>query len=130
LIKHLGNADLISGKRAKRKDPWHKRIISKAANAIRKKLCDDGVTDTGCSLKIYRREALERIKMYHGMHRFLPALFKLEGFTVKEISVHHRERTKGATKYNLWNRSFNTIADLFAVRWMKKRHLKYQIKQD
>lgn len=129
MIPLIENADLVCGIRRKRKDPWNKRIISKIANSIRRWLCEDGVQDTGCSLKIYRKEALQKIKMYHGMHRFLPALFKIEGFNIAEIPVNHRERTQGISKYNFFNRSFNTVADLLAVRWMKKRHLKYLLEE-
>ena len=64
------------------------------------------------------------------MHRFLPALFLIEGFRVAEVPVNHRERTKGKTKYNFFNRSFNTIADMLAVRWMRKRRLNYQIEKE
>ncbi len=64
------------------------------------------------------------------MHRFLPALFKIEGFKVQEVTVNHRERTKGVSKYNFFNRSFNTIYDLLAVRWMKNRQLNYQFEAD
>ncbi len=129
LIEAIGDSDLVCGMREKRNDPWHKTLISYFANHIRSRVCQDGMRDTGCSLKIYRKTCLEKIKMFHGMHRFLPALFKIEGFRIKQIPVNHRERTKGQTKYNLWNRSFNTIADLLAVRWMNKRRLKYKIKQ-
>lgn len=124
--KKIAECDLVCGIRHKRKDTWVKRWTSKIANAVRGKLCDDGVSDTGCSLKIYRRSCLLNIKMFNGMHRFLPALFKIEGFRIAEVPVNHRERTKGTSNYNFFNRSFNTIADLFAVRWMKKRHLHYQ----
>ncbi len=64
------------------------------------------------------------------MHRFLPALFKIEGFKVMQIPVNHRERVKGTTKYNFLNRSFNTVSDLLAVNWMRKRQLKYKIDQE
>lgn len=127
LLQLIDDCDLVCGIRSKRKDSWNKRIISRAANRIRGWICEDGVQDTGCSLKIYRKQCLNKIKMFNGMHRFLPALFKIEGFRIKEMPVNHRERTKGVSNYNLFNRSFNTIADLFAVRWMKKRHLNYQI---
>lgn len=130
MVAAAQHADLVCGIRAKRKDPVIKRLTSLIANSIRKRLCDDGVQDTGCSLKIYRRSCLQKIKMYQGMHRFLPALFKIEGFKVAEIPVNHRERTRGKTKYNFFNRSFNTIADMFAVRWMNKRQLRYTIKKD
>lgn len=127
LLKVIEDADLVCGFRARRKDPFIKKITSSLANAVRSRLCKDGVRDTGCSLKIYRRSRLNQIKMFQGMHRFLPALFVIEGFRVKEVEVNHRERLKGKTKYNFLNRSFNTIADMFAVRWMYKRRLNYRI---
>lgn len=127
LIDASSNADLVCGQRIKRRDPWNKRIISYFANQIRSRFVGDGIPDTGCSLKVYRRSCFDRIKMFHGMHRFLPALFLIEGFKVATVPVNHRERTKGKTKYNLFNRSFNTVADMWAVGWMRKRSLKYQI---
>lgn len=127
LLEACSTHDLICGSRVNRQDPWHKKITSRLANWIRKKLCGDTVNDTGCSLKVYRTKCLSRIKMFKGMHRFLPALFSIEGFRVIEIPVNHRKRTQGHTKYNLFNRSFNTIADMMAVRWMRKRHLNYTV---
>lgn len=130
LLQHIRTSDLICGRRINRRDPWHKRISSKGANLVRGWLCQDNVHDTGCSLKIYRRDCLDKIKMFHGMHRFLPALFQNEGFRVVEVPVNHRERTRGVTKYNLFNRSFNTIADMLAVRWMRQRQLRYEISKE
>lgn len=130
LLELIENCDLVCGIRKKRKDPINKRIISKLANSVRRWICDDGVQDTGCSLKVFRRDSLMQIKMYQGMHRFLPALFKIENFKVREIPVNHRERMKGTSKYNFFNRSFNTVADLLAVRWMKQRHLHYKIAKE
>lgn len=129
LLEAIEESDLVCGKRKKRKDTWSKRLISFLANKVRSRLCQDGVQDTGCSLKIYRTKSLRHIKMYQGMHRFLPALFVIEGFRVKEVPVNHRERAKGKSKYNIFNRFF-AIGDLFAVYWMKKRHLKYQIEKE
>lgn len=130
MVAEMADCDLICGHRVNRRDPWHKKITSRLANALRSKLCKDGVQDTGCSLKIYRTQCLHQIKMYHGMHRFLPALFSIEGFRVKEVPVNHRARTRGVTKYNMFNRSFNTIADMLAVRWMRMRRLNYQIEKE
>jgi dolichol-phosphate mannosyltransferase len=130
MVPLISDCDLVCGIRIKRKDSWNKRLISKVANKVRGWICEDGVQDTGCSLKIYRSVCLRKIKMYNGMHRFLPALFKMEGFRIKQIPVNHRERVKGKSHYNFFNRSFNTIADLLAVRWMKKRRLNYQIESD
>lgn len=127
LLTISSDCDLVCGIRAKRQDSLSKKILSKLGNMVRNWMCKDGVKDTGCSLKVYRRTCLDKIKMYHGMHRFLPALFLIEGFKIKQIPVNHRERKKGKSKYHLFNRSFNTIADLLAVRWMKKRRLQYEI---
>lgn len=130
LITATANNDLVCGHRVNRRDPWHKRATSRLANFIRGRLCRDQVQDTGCSLKVYRTKCLQQIKMYQGMHRFLPALFKIEGYRVSEVPVNHRERVKGKTKYNFLNRSFNTIADMLAVRWMWKRRLGYHIDKE
>lgn len=130
MVQAIETCDLVCGQRVKRKDPWTKKITSRLANFVRSRLCHDQVQDTGCSLKVYRTQCLHQIKMYNGMHRFLPALFGIEGFRVKEIPVNHRPRTKGVTKYNFFNRSFNTIVDMLAVRWMRKRQLRYQSKEE
>lgn len=130
LIALSNSCDLVCGIRQKRKDTLLKRWISYGANKIRSRVCEDGVADTGCSLKLYRKSCLDRVKLFHGMHRFLPALFLIEGFSVGQVAVNHRERTRGKTKYNLFNRSFNTIADLFAVWWMKKRRLNYTVREE
>lgn len=127
LIDLIADCDMVSGVRMKRKDRLSKKWISKIANAVRGRLCDDGVQDTGCSLKIYRKSCLDKIKMYNGMHRFLPALFKIEEFRIKETPVSHRPRLSGKSNYHFFNRSFNTVADLLAVSWMKKRKLRYKI---
>lgn len=128
LLSYTDRYDLVVGWRKFRQDPFSKKIISKLANFIRSRLCQDGIHDTGCSLKVYRRTCFEKIKLFQGMHRFLPALFIIEGFKIVEVAVNHRERLKGVTKYNFFNRSFNTIADMCAVYWMRSRHLNYKIK--
>ncbi len=127
LIKLLDRADLVCGWRQNRKDRWNKRWISKIANFVRSRFCEDGIHDTGCSLKIYRRSCLQQVKLFQGMHRFLPALFLIEGFRVAESPVNHRPRHGGKTKYHFFNRSLNTLADLLAVRWMRKRRLRYEM---
>lgn len=129
LVDAMEHHDLVCGIRKKRKDTAAKRITSRIANAVRRRVCRDGITDTGCSLKVYRRACLQKIKMYHGMHRFLPALFQIEGFRVGELDVNHRVRTSGQTKYSFWNRFFNSICDMLAVRWMHNRQLRYVIKR-
>lgn len=122
--------DLICGVRHKRKDSLFKKGISCVANWVRSGLIGDGIKDTGCSLKVYKKSSLDRIKLFHGMHRFLPALFLLEGYSIAQVEVNHRKRGAGKSKYTLFNRSFNTIADLLAVYWMRKRALRYKLEKE
>lgn len=128
MLEMLKNADMVVGWRVDRKDALGKKVISRFSNYIRSRLCHDNVQDTGCSLKVYRRAALEKIKIFHGLHRFLPALFVMEGFTVKQVPVHHRPRLGGQSNYHFFNRSLGPFLDLFAVVWMHKRRLQYRIK--
>ncbi|MBS0623184.1 MAG: glycosyltransferase family 2 protein [Verrucomicrobia bacterium] len=130
LLQKAEHADLVVGWRVQRKDTFSKRWISKLSNFVRSRFCQDGIHDTGCSLKVFRTQALRQIKLYHGMHRFLPALFRIEGFSVTEVPVHHRQREKGKTKYHFWNRSLGPFLDMLVVRWMRSRHLKYQVQQE
>jgi hypothetical protein len=83
----------------------------------------------GCSLKAFRREAVNRLKLFNGMHRFLPTLLKMEGYRVAEVKVNHSPRKYGKTKHNIRNRIFRSFRDLLAVRWMKKRQLNYEIEE-
>src|SRR2546427_457338 len=91
---------------------------------------DETITDTGCSLKAFRGAALSRLVLYDGMHRFLPTLLKMEGFRVREIPVGHRPRRHGDSKYGIGNRLLPSFMDLLAVRWMKRRKLRYEVKDD
>jgi len=87
----------------------------------------DTVHDTGCTLKAFRRQCLTRLTLYRGMHRFLPTLLTMDGCRVAEVKVTHRPRLHGRSKYGIWDRLFVGLADLWAVRWMKKRRLRYEI---
>ena len=130
LLEKLNSYDMVCGWRQKRNDPWIKRISSIVANSIRNKLSQENIKDTGCSLKAYRRQCFNQIKLYNGMHRFLPTLFKMEGFTVTEIIVNHYPRRFGKSKYGISNRAFRAFIDLLVVRWMKKRKLTYEVDND
>lgn len=126
LLANINGHDMVCGWRFERHDPFIKILSSKVANYVRNKLSDEDIKDTGCSLKIFRRKCFDKIKLYNGMHRFLPTLFKMEGFSVKEIKVKHCRRIYGKSKYNIRNRIFGSFIDLLAVRWMKKRKLNYE----
>lgn len=127
LLEKIKDYDMVCGWRHNRDDPWIKLISSKVANAIRNRLSNEDVRDTGCTLKAYRSECLKEIKLYEGLHRFLPTLFKMEGFSVAEVKVRHNARRSGESKFNVSNRIFRSFYDLLAIMWMKKRHLKYKI---
>jgi len=129
LLEKIGEFDVVCGWRYKRRDPWIKIVSSKIANFVRNILSQEEIVDTGCSLKAFRKECLQNIKLFNGMHRFLPTLTKMEGFTVTQVKVNHRPRRFGTTKYNIRNRMVRAFADLLAVRWMKKRHLDYEIRE-
>lgn len=127
LVALKSEFDLINGWRVNRQDSLQKRWISKIANRIRSRLCADNVRDTGCSLKLMKREGLGQIFWFRGAHRFLPALFKLYGYRVGEIPVHHRPRHKGQSNYHLFNRGLAPIMDMLAFIWLRRRHLNYKI---
>lgn len=122
--------DVVCGWRRKREDNFLRRISSRIANGVRNRLSHETIRDTGCTLKAFRREYLLRVKLFEGMHRFLPTLLRLEGARVTEVSVNHRPRLVGSTKYGVWNRLFKGLRDLFAVRWMQARRLNYEIKEE
>jgi dolichol-phosphate mannosyltransferase len=130
LLEKIGRFDVVCGWRHKRNDPWIRIISSKIANFVRNKLSEEEIVDTGCSLKAFRRECVQHMKLFNGMHRFFPTLAKMEGFTVTQVKVNHRPRKFGTTKYNVTNRMVRAFADLLAVRWMKKRHLNYEIAEN
>jgi dolichol-phosphate mannosyltransferase len=130
LVRELDGWDAVVGVRATRRDSFVRRVSSRIANYVRNRLSDETITDTGCSLKAYRREALATLKLYRGMHRFLPTLLKMEGRRVRELPVGHRPRVHGDSKYGIGNRLVPSFVDLLAVRWMKKRALRYEVKDD
>ena len=130
LLANLEGFDAVVGVRRTRRDNLIRRISSRVANYVRNRLSDEDITDTGCSLKAYRREVLDRLVLYNGMHRFLPTLIKMEGFRVREVPVGHRPRRHGRSKYGIGNRLVPAFVDLMAVRWMKKRKLHYEVKDD
>jgi dolichol-phosphate mannosyltransferase len=123
-------ADLVCGYRARRKDTLVKRLTSRIANTIRSRFTRDGVRDTGCTLKLMRRECVRALVPFVGMHRFIPALIKGAGFRLIEVPVNHRPRRFGLSKYGLGNRALRATIDMFGVRWLLTRQLQYQIVAD
>lgn len=112
---------LIAGHRIKRKDTWSKRVSTKIANNIRKKLLRDDCPDTGCGLKIFKQQFFLSLPHFNHMHRFLPALTRRAGGHVINIPVNHRPRTRGQSKYGMWDRLKVGVIDLFGVMWLIRR---------
>ena len=123
-------ADLVCGYRARRKDTLLKRLTSWVANSVRSRFTKDGVRDTGCTLKAMRRECVLTLVPFKGMHRFIPALVKGAGYRLVEIPVNHRARKFGQSKYGLGNRALRATIDMFGVRWLLSRQLKYRLNVD
>jgi len=112
---------MVAGQRAKREDNWVRIVSSRVANKVRAKLLNDGVRDTGCALKMFRRDDYLSLPYFNHMHRFLAALMIRQGVTVALSPVTHRPRMRGASKYGVMNRLFVGIVDLFGVRWLQAR---------
>lgn len=127
LLPYLANYDFINGKRVNRQDTLTKKISSKIGNNIRNVITNDTIQDTGCPLKLFKREIIPTLYLFDGMHRFLPTLVKINGFRVIEIPISHKERVYGKSKYGILNRAFVGLIDTFVIGWIKKRQLKYEI---
>ncbi len=127
LLERLKDYDVVCGIRQGRQDTWLRRMSSMLANSIRRQVLGDDIVDIGCSLRVYRRDCLASIKLYDGMHRFLPVLLSIEGFRIGQTPVRHHPRQYGRSKYNLRNRAWRALTDLLAVRWMKRRQLRYEV---
>ncbi|WP_352421576.1 glycosyltransferase family 2 protein [Proteiniphilum sp.] len=127
LLPHLAEYKLVTGIRADRKDSFFKNLQSKIANGYRRMMTGDGISDTGCPLKVLHTTYAKRLPMFKGMHRFLPALILLQNGKIEQIPVRHYPRIAGKSKYHLWNRLTGPFIDCFAYRWMKKRYINYQI---
>lgn len=128
LLAALAHADVVSGVRAQRQDSWVRLVSSRIANATRRKVLGDPVTDIGCSFKVYRREVLEGLPMFVGVHRFLPALCVFRGARFAEVPLNHRARAHGVSKYGVGNRLWRGLADLAGVHWLRTRLVNYRIR--
>ena len=124
------SADMIAGARAERKDSALRRTMSRMANAVRRALLRDGVSDTGCSLKIFRREVVGSFLPIRTMYSFLPAFAVAGGFTVREVPVAHRPRRAGESKYGLRAMAIVPLLDLLALWWILRRVVKQKAARD
>jgi dolichol-phosphate mannosyltransferase len=126
-LKHY---DCVCGSRVATRaqsDGFVKVASSRIANGVRNKLSGENISDSGCCYRAFKRECIENLKFFKGMHRFMPTLFKIEGFSVTEIPISNNPRFAGQSHYGVWNRLFASFYDLLAVRWMKKRMFKIKV---
>lgn len=130
LLRHLDRFDAAVGWRRDRHDPWLKRVSSTVANTVRNIVSGDRVHDSACSLRVMRRECLEALPPFHGMHRFVPTLLRIAGHRVIEVPVGHRPRRFGRSKFTVRNRAVRAFADLLAVCWMMKRRIRYRVVEE
>ena len=130
LLAGLDKADCVCGSRVEARgkgDSWVRVASSRIANGIRNKLSGETITDAGCCYRAFKRECIAEVRFFNGGHRFLPTLIKMEGYTVTEVAISHHPRAAGQAHYGVWNRLFKSFYDLLAVRWMKKRFLKFKV---
>lgn len=127
LYAHLTREDaspllaLVGGERQKRQDSRAKLWASRVANGIRKSLLKDEAKDTGCGLKVFKREAFLRLPYFDHVHRYLPALMTREGYVAEFLPVSHRPREHGQSKYTNFGRAAVAVRDLIGVTWLLAR---------
>ena len=130
VLAALNDADVVSGIRTNRRDTWMRLVSSRIANATRRLALGDPITDIGCSFKAYRRETLEGLPMFVGVHRFLPALCVFRGARLAEVPLAHRPRRHGVSKYGVHNRLWRGINDLIGVNWLKSRLIRVRLPKE
>jgi dolichol-phosphate mannosyltransferase len=124
-----GATDMANGYRAKRHDTFLKRMASRVANQIRNAIVGKTVRDVGCSTRAFRRECLELLTPFRGMHRFLPNLIQIQGYRFSEQPVNHRPRKHGRSKYTIRNRLWVGLLDTFGMWWLQHRHFRLVIQE-
>ena len=120
-LREVPPPTLVAGTRRRRQDSWLKRLSSRIANKVRRAVLKDDTPDTGCGLKLCRRDAVLRLPRFDHSHRFLPALVRRDGGSVAFVEVTDRPRLSGQSKYGLRNRLWTGIIDLAGVYWLMRR---------
>ena len=124
MLAELANVDFVCGKRVKRNDSWVRRVSSRIARWFRTRALQADFQDTGCAIRVFKRETVADVLPFNGLHRFLPILVHANGFRTLEVPVNHRARVAGVSKYGVWNRLGRGIYDLIGVGWLMKRRLR------
>lgn len=130
LFKLLNDVDFACGFRQTRQDSRVRKISSRLARMARKWVLRSDFQDTGCAVRVFRRECLDAVFAFNGLHRFMPILIAGAGFRTREVAVNHRPRVAGVSKYGVWNRLGRGLVDLFAVAWYLKRQVRPKLTGD
>ena len=112
------------GWRKNRRDPWIRRVIGQMANVVRNAVLGQSIRDTGCSVRIMRRDIALRLPMWDGAHRFLGSLLLRQGCRIVQVPTRHRARRYGRSHYNMRNRSLHVIVDLIGAAWLARRRVR------
>jgi dolichol-phosphate mannosyltransferase len=128
----LKGVHMVSGIRVNRRDNWVRRMSGRIANRVRSAILKDHTSDVGCAVRVLRRQCLEDIHLFRNFHRFFPALFVMNGYSVSEIPVNHRPRLSGTSKYGggIRSRLWVGLADLAGVYWLSRRVIKPHAPED
>jgi dolichol-phosphate mannosyltransferase len=129
-LELLAEYQCVCGYRADRHDSWLRKASSKVANLVRGGLLHDGVRDSACGAKGFRRECLRHFVPFNGLHRFMPALLRPHGISIVECPVHHHARRHGQSKYGIGNRLWRGLFDLVGVVWLRRRFVAVEIEGD
>jgi glycosyltransferase involved in cell wall biosynthesis len=130
MLAALTDSDCVCGTRMATRshgDNWIRIASSRIANWVRNKLSGENISDAGCTYRVFKRECISQVNFFHGAHRYLPTLIKMQGYRVVEVPVSTNPRFSGTSHYGVWNRLFKSFRDLLGVRWMKSRQLRYEI---
>jgi len=127
-LELLQEYDCVCGYREKRRDSWIRRVSSRVANAVRQAWLHDGIRDSGCGAKGFRRVCVQHLIPFNGVHRFVAVLLRKAGMRIVECPVHHHPRKFGTSKYGIHNRLWRGLYDLIGVRWLRTRYVPYEIK--
>ncbi len=125
-----GACDAVFGVRRRRQDTFVRRLSSRIGNGVRNLITGDRVTDAACGIKVIRRSLFLRAPRFHGMHRFMATLVRWLGGRVEEHDVNHRPRAAGVAKYGIGNRALRGLRDCFALRWLKARLLRHEVREE
>ena len=130
LLAELNNCDMVAGVRARRQDSWLRLAMSRLANNVRSKLLGDGLRDTGCALKAFRREVVDSFIPVRTLYSFMGAMAVAGGFTLRQVAVAHRPRTRGVSKYGLSVFWWKPLVDMMGIFWFSRRRFPGRIEWD